>query len=570
MRRIFIWLTALVLLLCSLAVGAEAAVSAPKATVFATVNQNGSCQVTVTMNLHITEQTKGITYPVPEGATGVKVNGSRFAVRKDGSQRYVNLDRMLSKALGDVTFTVSYTLPDVIHTTETGTPELRLPILSGFESAVDKLEYTVTLPGNVQGLPGFESGYHQRSIEEDLTYRVDGAMITGNSLAKMKDHETLVLLLAVDETMFPQKSKLPQDASPATIGMGVCAGLALLYWVFFLWFWPLRRERCAEPPEGRTAGEMSCVLHLQGVDLTMTVLSWARLGYVVLQTGRKGRVLIHRRMEMGNERKAAEQRLFSALFAKGDTVDTSSARYAKLRLDARKKPGTVQELINKRSGNTMVFRGLAAGIGLFGGVAIALAISAEALLLVPMILVLGVLGAVSGWYMQLWGTGLAVRDPLRLYTGLGIGAIWLLFSLACSVFSIGLWMVIGLLVAGLLLAWGGRRTEQGKLEVARIRGLRHYMRTAEKDDLRRLCQNDPDYFFELAPCAIALGMGSIFAQRFSGIHMENCPYLMTDVQTKRTAGEWIRLLEQMVNSMDARSRQLPWEQLLAVLRNFRK
>lgn len=569
MRRFIIWMTA-VLLLCSLSVGAQAAVTAPEMSVFATVAQNGSCQVTATVRLHITELTEGLTFPVPWEATGITVNGSRATTHKDGNIRRIELDRALSSVLGDATLAIHYTLNNVISTTEEGTLELQVPLLSGFESTVDALEFSVTLPGNVQGSPGFESGYHQRSIEQDLSFQVNGAAITGKSLSMMKDHETLMLLLAVDEEMFPQSYKLTRDASPAVTGMKVCGVLALLYWLVFLFFWPFRRQRCTDPPVGRTAGELGSVLHLQGIDLTLTVLSWAQFGYVTLQPNQRGRVLIHRRMDMGNECKLAERRLFETLFAKGDTVDTGSVRYARLRLDAQKKAGPVQELLQKNSGNPLVFRGLAAGIGLFGGVAMAIAVSGDALLLGLMILLLGALGGISGWYIQLWGSGLVVRDPHRRNLGLIVAAVWPLLGLATGTFALGFWMAVALLAAGLLFAWSGRRTEQGKLEAAQILGLRSYLRTAEKDDLLQICQSDPSYFFHLAPYALALGLEIPFARRFAGIQLENCPYLMLEGDTQRTPAQWMHILKQVVSRMDTRARQLPWERMMAPARNFRR
>jgi len=557
-------------LIFALSVTASAAVSAPKVSCFATVMSDGSCQVTMTVTLHITEQTKDLTFPVPAQATGITLNGSRVGSTRSETARYVNLGRALGKALGDVSFTLHYTIHNIINTTEQGTLELRLPMLSGFESPIESMDFSVTLPGQVTALPGFESGYHQKSIEQYLSYKVDGAVITGNALEAMKDHETLSMVLTVDETMFPQTMTVSRDWSIGAIAMGVCAALALLYWLIFWMFVPLRQERCSDPPEGFTAGETGCVLHLQGVDLSQTVLSWARLGYVTVQPDRRGRVLIHKRMEMGNERKDAERRLFATLFGKKNTVDTGSAFYANLVLSMAKKPMGLQEQLHRRSGNPKVFRGLAAGIGLFGGVCMAIAMSGGALLQGLLILVLGVLGGISGWYIQLWCSSMILGRSTRLAGCLTVASIWLLLALAAGVFPVGLWMVLGLLLAGVLLAWGGRRTFQGKQAVAQMLGLRRHLRSVDKETLQRLCENDPYYFFSMAPCAMALGQGKVFARRFGKLRLESCPYLVVNTEAKKTAVEWLQLLQRTEASMNARARQLPWEQLLGLLRSFRK
>lgn len=561
MRRIFLVMAAMMLFLFA-PLTADAAVTSPKTSVFATVSPDGSCQITLSVTMQVPEQREGLTYPIPGESTGVTLNGSRAKSSRSGDLRLVKLDDLLSHAIGEITFTIHYSLDQVVFTTENNTLELRLPVLSGFEAPVDHLEFSVTLPGNIQTLPGFESGYHQRSIEEDLTYRVDGAMITGNSLARMKDHETLQLLLDVDEQMFPKSLEKQRDFSWSITLMKVCALLAVVYWLVFLRNALPRRQWCSEPPEGRTAGELGSILHLKGTDLTLTVLSWARLGYVLLQPYKQGRVLIHKRMEMGSERKAAEQRLFSALFAKSDIVDTGTARYAYLCREAAKRPMGIQELLHKRSGNPLVFRALAAGMGLLGGICLAVAISGGAILLGLMVLILGALGAVSGWYIQLWAGCVLLRRPKQLAGCLAVCLFWLLMGLAAGEFSVSLWMVIGLLVAGVLLGLAGRRTDQGKLEMARVLGLRHYLRKASREDLQRLCREDPDYFFHLAPCAIALGLGRSYAKGFAGVHLEECPYLLSDSQSRRSCADWIRFLKRIVAAMDARSRQLPVQKLL--------
>ena len=67
---------------------------------------------------------------------------------------------------------------------------------------------------------------------------------------------------------------------------------------------PLWRIRCTAAPAGLTAGELGSRLVHKGADLTMMVLSWAQLGYLLITMDESGRVFLHKRMEMGNERSA--------------------------------------------------------------------------------------------------------------------------------------------------------------------------------------------------------------------------------------------------------------------------
>ena len=567
MRRIGLVLTALMLIL-ALAVTAGAVTGASSLESHATVSVDGSCQVTVTATLHLEQAVDKLYFPVPADASGVTLNGSRVSAAKDGDARRVDLSKLLGNAVGDFSINIHYSLYDVIHTTEAGTLEMQIPLLSGFEYPVEAIKFSVTLPGQIQVLPSFISGYHQARIEENLTYSVDGATISGSSLKALKDHETLTMTLSVTEEMFPQSIVQAQSYDWGTIGMGICGALALIYWLIAMWNLPVRRQNCTEPPQGFNAGQLGCIAAGQGVDLTMMVLSWAQLGYVLIQVDRSQRVLLHKRMDMGNERSETEQRYFKKLFGKRSLVDTSGYSYAQMCRMAARQPAGVRELIHPRTGNPKVFRVLASGIGLFGGACLAVALADGAILQGLLIFLMSIAGAFSGWVIQDVGGGVILRDQRRMAPGLILGGIWLLLSLLAGAFGIGLWMVAGLLLAGILLAWGGRRTELGRQTLAQVMGLRHYLCTADKQQLQRLCEIDPDYFFRLAPYAMALGADKAFAKRFGNTRLDRCPYLTTGMDAHMTALQWSEMMRTTADAMNERAQRLPLERLLGMLHSI--
>ena len=567
MRRFFLFVSALVLIF-ALAVGVSAATSAPQVSYFATVTTDSRCQVNMTITIHLSQPDEGLTFPIPGDASSISLNGRRVSASKKDGKRYIPLKKVVGKSTGDITFTVSYTLPDVVNTGSLGTLELQLPMLNGFIYPVEYFEFSVSLPAAIDALPGFVSGYHQAGIEEDLTYQVNGNTITGNSTAPLKDHETLTMKLAVPESLFPQGLSAFHDWSACVTGMLICGVLACGYWLLTLRFFPFRRIRCTELPDGYTAGDLGSILHLKGADVTMTVLTWASLGYVMLETDRSGRVRIHKRMDMGNERHEAEQKLFRAMFSRRSVIDTASNHYAQLCVDALKKPKGLTELVLRNSGNPLVFRILVSGIGLFGGVTFAIILGNGTLLQGFLILLLGAFGAVSGYFIQSWGRCTTVQDPTRLAVCLGLGGFWLLISLLAKNLTLGLGMVLGLLMMGLLFSWSGRRSLQGKLLAAQVKGLRQHLAYPEPERLRQLCQADPDYFFTMAPAAIALGRGHIFARRFGKLRLEACPYLMGVKASKGTAGEWMHILQKCVHGMNRQAQARPIQAVSRFFQNF--
>lgn len=568
MRKLsYVILAVLLLFTLSFGVGA---ISMSDHDTSASVGRDSTCQVTTTVTLHIDQTQNNLYYPVPHGATNVTVNGMRVRTAVSGDVRLIDISQILGNVTGDFSLSINYALEDVIHFTEDGLLEMRLPVACGFAYPIEALSFLVMLPGEQTNQPTFESGYHQASIEQDMVWTVEGNTISGYFTAPLKDHETVTMKLRVTNEMFPQTLADTRDYTFAIYGMAICGGLALLYWLIFLRFLPFRWKRTTEPLQGITAGEVGCVMNMQGVNIHLTVLTWAQLGYIMLYPEKGGKITLRRRMDMGNERKEEEQRLFKKLFAKSDVVSTTSTQYASFVLAAGKKTMGMRELIHRRSGNAMVFRGLAAGIGLFGGICVAVAMTGRAFWLVILIALLGALGGLSGWYVQKWACNVVPVNRYRLLNCLIICVLWLLLGLIAGAFNAALWMVIGLLIAGIFLSMAGRRTALGKQAMGQTLGLRSYLRRADKVLLRRLYDSDPDCFFHMAPYAIALGVGKAYAKRFGGVRMGPCPYIAAGKEEQLTAENWILRLQEILDRMDIRTRKLPNERAVKVLRNMTK
>ena len=125
------------------------------------------------------------------------------------------------------------------------------------------------------------------------------------------------------------------------------------------------------------------------------------------------------------------------------------------------------------------------------------------------------------------------------------------------------------LLAGLMLSFGGRRTEEGRQAAASVLGFYYYLLTVDKNEIRRINLQDSDYFHNLAPYALALGMDKIFAKKFGNQGIVPCPYLTTGMDGHRSALEWSALMRKTVAAMDSRRRQMPLERLQKIIAGFR-
>ena len=582
MKRLVIFALCLVLVF-AMGIGVSAFEGETRATsvqTIATVSSNGSAQVSSTVALHVETPLKELAYPVPASATGITLNGSRVLTEKTDQARLVNLTKLLGGMAGDFTFTVGYSISNTVHpisqaeeetveTTAGRRLQLDLPLLAGFSYPIDQFQFSINLPGNIYNQPGFISGYHQANIEKDLTYAVSGGNIAGRSWTALKDHETLNLRLVATDEMFPQtRAELPSVDTITTI-IYFCIGLALVYWIFFLRnFLPIR-EYPAVAPEGFGAGQLGSVLTMAGTDLGLMIFSWAQLGYVVLQMDRRGRVLVHKRMEMGNERSSFERKCFHNLFSRRDVVDTAGMAFARLHQTVSTQKA-IPSLLRKKGGNVKIFRILTAIAGFLCG-------TCFGILLGNMLdfgwLFMGVLsfvGLICSWQIQHWTHGVFLHHRIRLWTALGMGALWLALGVAIGQLPLALLAVAIQFIAGFLAAFGGRRSDDGKLAMGQALSLRNHLSRLSTRKIQQYCQENPNYFFDMLPDAMALGCDIAFARRFGKSRMPVCPYVIASDTRGLTAHQWCQLMRQILDGMTARQRRLPTDTFRAVMRNYMK
>ena len=557
MRRIFI----LFLCIFLLAIPVSAFSGVTSAHYDTIVDSDGSCEVTMTITLQLDQAVSDLVFPLPGQARDITVNGAAAKSTYTGTTRNVSLSSFVAGA-GPHTLIFRYSLPDAVTADKKDNLTLTLDLLSGFDFSIEKLSFSITLPGKPEHPPVFTSVYHQETVDSLMTISVTDSVISGSVNQRLQDHETLTMTLSVSEDMFPQSISKRWSMDTIDLLMIGCGILATVYW-FLTMRTPLpRRVRRTAPPEGITAGELGCHLSGLGVDFTMMVISWAQMGYILIQPDDNGRVLLHKRMEMGNERSDFENRYFRSLFGKRKTVDGTGYHYARLcRKVMGSRPG-VHDNFLRSSGNSGIFRILAAAICVFSGVSLATAFSNDTLWRVILIILLGSLGFVVGWLVQAAAMTLVSRNKINLWLGLGGTVLWFFLSSLVGEWNVALFVIPAQFLAGIATAYGGRRTEIGKQTMEDILGLRRYLRTIPKEEIRRILKTNPHYYYDMAPYALALDADRAFARQLGNTKLPECSYLTTGMDGHLTAREWNQLLRDTVNSLDYLQKRLPIDKLL--------
>ena len=558
MKRFSLFL-ALLLCLTALTVPVSAHSAANSIKNETVLTAEGDCTVTVNLTVTLDETVKDPVFPVPGAAQNITLNGGVVQTGHAGSDRTVSLKDVTGGMAGTFSLSVRYTLPGTVAADEeTGELMLTLPLLSGFGYPVEKFEFTVNLPGKFNARPTFISDYHQTEAASLLELTYTDTAISGVSNQSLKDHEALVMTLPVDETLFPQTAaevRVMNLMDAAVIGVAL---LAVVYYMLALRpVWPRRFSR-ASAPDGVCPGDCAGWLTGAGMDLTLLVVTWAQLGYLRIQLDDNGRVLLHKRMEMGNERSAFENRTFRSLFGRRRVVDGTGYHYAELcRTVAKQRPQN-KNVYDPHSGNPWIFRVLAVAAGLIGGITLAGALVPHSAFLR---FLLAAMAAVFSLTIQQGGANLPLRHRLPVYVALGCSGVWLGLGIWA-----GEWLTAGLMVAfqwlcGVGVAYGGRRTGLGQTAMEQILALRRHMRRVTKAELQLILKGNPGYFHNLAPYALALGVDRSFARRFGRLRLPECTYLMSGMNGQMSAAEWTEQLRRAVTILDARAKRLPFEKL---------
>lgn len=341
--------------------------------------------------------------------------------------------------------------------------------------------------------------------------------------------------------------------------MCICAALALLYWLIFLRTLPVFPQPQKTVPTGLSAGELGCRLTLSGADLTMMVFTWGQLGYLTIELNDRGRVFLHKRMEMGNERSLFEVRIFRTLFGNRRSVEATSSAYAKLsRRTAAMIPGEKSMLLGS-SGNVKVFRVLCCSIQVFAGICLAMNITSLSVLQVLLSIGLAGVGILVAWNIQEGVYRFHLREKLPLIIAVVALMIWMVLGIIAGQFLIALITGLAQILAGIAAAYGGRRSESGRQNIRQILGLRKFLKDMPKDELQQLRRSDPDFFYNMAPYAMALGLGKHFAAQFTDKPIGPCPYLITNIQGRLNAQDWMLIMQETAGAMDSLRRRMDME-----------
>ena len=299
------------------------------------------------------------------------------------------------------------------------------------------------------------------------------------------------------------------------------------------------------PPEGIDSAQAAMILDEKAEDTAMLSLipGWGKTGHLTMEQVKSEKgilifkkmqegIILHLKKELPNEAPDYQKTLFNGIFMEGDDLDLRdpvSLTFAS-RLDKAKK-----QLTAHFSGEHALSKGKGTAFG-----AILLTLVGYGLMvmfssqistfeyLVPGIvsIVFPLFGAMFYWYASIY---MQHNKLMRILSVVVLGgclaataAIGLMFMQEGLVLpSVVYYVAFGIMSASLFLT--PRivvMTEYKKELVGKILGLREFIRVAEQDKLEMLVKDNPEYFFDILPYAMAFGMADVWAEQFANLTIQ--------------------------------------------------
>lgn len=497
------------------------------------VAADGSCSISLQMLVELDEGNTEYTFPIPAEATDIYLNDLLATTRLDGNRQLV----VLESGAGSYRVDLCYRLPNVV-TRERQTATVQLPLLLGFDYPIQQLELELLLPGIPLEEARLHSGYHQQDIHSHVHLSQQENTLHCLFLEPIKDHETLLLTVQLDRTAFTDIARFQIRMTVWDVIILATSALAAAY--YFLTLMPrlTRRTRCYGQPDGITAGEIGTCLTACGTDMALLVISWAQMGYLRIAIDREDHVTLYKQMDMGNERSRLEARCFQDLFHNRTKVDGTGQHYGAIARKMAAKSNLLKQLYSPKSGNPLIFRGLLVIPGLVLGAKMGVSLGGGMGTQVVLAILLSLFSGALCWFIQGGGKCMPLRDKTPLAISIGCCGLWLVPGIATDHTFATVVLLLMEFGGGIAAAYGGKRSELGIRSLAQIRGLRHHLKTLSGPELQQQLLKNGDYFYEMAPYALAMGIERRFARHMGNRTLPESGYLDVGTDRAMTAKQW--------------------------------
>ncbi|QRN84637.1 DUF2207 domain-containing protein [Clostridia bacterium] len=419
---------------------------------------------------------------------------------------------------------------------------------------IHKASFTVNMPApyDFSNLT-ITSGYLGSEETSNVQFQQTDQGFTGKTLSSLEPGQGLTAYLVLPEGYFADVK------GPATWPKLAILLMGALLTVLAYRIWDLK-GRDSEviitpefyPPDNMTPAEAGYIIDraVQPTDVTSLILYWAEKGYLEMEEDGKNHFRLFKMKELPQKGvQHYEHYFFNALFNKGSGNQVSTKD---LKGDFYEEMATAQGMIkssftdnaerritNRSSDGYRFLLVVFSLLPLWGMVAYSIYLLNAGYISISSALLSGLptLAPIIG--IALLSNGFINRkiNPRSKTAGLMIGGFvflggsivaYLVLTQMANIFLYGLLALLFTLGIGFLGQATEKRTPYGTRILGLVLGYKQFLKTAEKDRIERLLEENPNYFYDTLPYAQVLGVTKKWAKKFEGLTMEPPHYYRGD------------------------------------------
>lgn len=544
------------------------------------VNENNTFDITEKITAYFNVSRHGIYRTIPLKNTITRLDGTKstnraqisnlsvdneYTTSKENSNYKIQIGSVATTLTGEQQYTISYTY-NIGKDPMDEYDELYLNLIgTEWDTVIGNVTFTITMPKDFdESLLGFSSGTTGSTNNSNITYTVDGNIITGKYNGILDEGEALTVRCELPEGYF--------------VGAGLVYNpIDYIWYIFpiiflvisiFLWYKYGRDDQVVEtvefyPPEGFNSLEIGFLYkgEANNQDVTSLLIYLANKGYLKITESEEKTLFSTKqsfkitKLKEYDGNNINEKIFFNKLFTKGLAFDFTKPLidvYNDVNIEQNIEEVTPSDLynsfyqtinvilknINSKENKNQIFEKVTSGKTkyiILMIIATYCLITIPTIGLTPAILFMGIgftfmfkflFGKTQTIYVNGKPTNSSIGTKLfGLIWGIGFGGIpWALMILPS--FDDNLHLIghfVGLIcVMGMVICWTylPKRTQYGNQILGRIKGFKNFLETAEKDKLEAMVMQNPTYFYDILPYTYVLGVSDKWISKFETISMQ--------------------------------------------------
>ena len=521
------------------------------------VNEDNSFDITENIGVYFNEPRRGIFRSLPLRNEIVRLDGtmsSNRAVISDilASEQFTEYNergyRVIRIGNPDITirgakdYQIKYNY-NIGRDTRRGYDELYFNLIgSGWDTTVDNISFTITMPKSFnQSKLGFSAGAGSSAGGQNVSYEVNGNVITGRYNGTLGPNESLTVMLELPDGYFVNASY------NFDFLMLVALFLPVIFVICYFIVWKKygKDDEVIEtvefyPPAGFNSAEIGLWYNgsARDKDIISLLIYLANKGYIkiaetenesLFSLKKEFRIIKIRDYDGGNEN---EEMFIKGLFYK----NLYEATAAHLKENFYTTLGKIKKNLNNKKNREKIFEKISLGKGFTG---VAMAVITLFLITVRPYLETGnqevlffvlFFTGMGFWLLIDALTGLKREEPKRTAKSIILGSIISGTALYLEVlpvllidFIYSITYIVGLAcIAGIMMLYKNmpKRTPHGNEILGRIRGFKNFLEVAEKEKLEELVNVEPGYFYNILPYTYVLGVSDKWIKKFEAIALQ--------------------------------------------------